>query len=295
MAQYHAIVNLRYLVLLAVVVASCGSARDDAAPVAAATVALSPGQAGPGAPVEMKYRLEALPGATLPPGMLVLFVHAVDADGKVLWTDDHEPPQAVGTWKPGVPVEYTRTMFVPRSTPAGPLQIVVGLYSPSTGARVPLRGEATESRAYRMATLEIGPDPSGAFVAYTDGWHNPEASETLGREWRWSKGTGHLAFRNPMKAADLWLELDQPVPGVASPQQIEIKAGGAVLDSFTLENQQPVIRRIAVPQEAMGAADTVDVEITPRESFVPASIPSLKNNDRRELGVRVFNAYLALK
>jgi hypothetical protein len=76
---------------------------------------------------------------------------------------------------------------------------------------------------------------------------------------------------------------------------VEVKAGGAVLDSFTLENQQPVIRRIAVSQEAMGAADTVDVEIAPRESFVPSSIPSLKNNDRRELGVRVFNAYLALK
>ena len=194
----------------------------------------------------MRYTLEALPGGTIPSGTHVLFVHAVDVNGKVLWTDDHEPPQAVGTWKPGTPVEYTRTMFVPRTTPAGPLQIVVGLYAPGTGARVALRGETTESRAYRVATLEIGPDPAGAFVAYTDGWHNPEASETLGREWRWSKGTGHLAFRNPMKAADLWLELDQPVPGLASPQQVEIKVGGAVLDSFTLDNQQPVVRRIAV-------------------------------------------------
>ena len=256
---------------------------------------LSPGQAAPGAPVEVRYTLEALPGGTVPSGTHVLFVHAVDANGKVLWTDDHEPPQAVGTWKPGTPVEYTRTMFVPRTTPAGPLQIVVGLYAPGTGARVALRGEPTESRAYRVATLEIGPDPSGAFVAYTEGWHNPEASETLGREWRWSKGTGHLAFRNPMKAADLWLELDQPVPGLASPQQVEIKVGGAVLDSFTLENQQPVVRRIAVAEEAMGTSDTVDVEVAPRESFVPASIPALKNTDRRELGVRVFNAYLAVK
>src|SRR5262245_50563366 len=102
--------NLRHLVILAVVVSSCGGARDNAPPVATATVAVSPGQAGPGAPVEMRYRLEALPGATLPSGTLVLFVHAIDADGKVLWTDDHEPPQAVNTWKPGAPVEYTRTM-----------------------------------------------------------------------------------------------------------------------------------------------------------------------------------------
>jgi hypothetical protein len=282
-------------VLLVLLVSSCGGARDETAPVATATVALSPGQAAPGAPVEMRYTLEALPGGTLPSGTHVLFVHAVDANGKVLWTDDHEPPQAAATWKPGTPIEYTRTMFVPRTTPAGPLQIVVGLYAPSTGARVPLRGEATEERAYRVATLEIGPDPSGAFVAYTDGWHNPEANDALGREWRWSKGTGHLAFRNPMKAADLWLELDQPVSALASPQQVEIKVGGTVLDSFTLESQQPVVRRIAVAQETMGTADTVDVEVAPRESFVPATIPALQNSDRRELGVRVFNAYLVLK
>ena len=104
-----------------------------------------------------------------------------------------------------------------------------------------------------------------------------------------------MAFRNPMKAADLWLELDQPVAGLASPQQVDIKVGGAVLDSFTLENQQLVVRRIAIAEEAMGTSDTVEVEVAPRETFVPASIPALKNSDRRELGVRVFNAYLAVK
>jgi len=289
------LVNPRYLIVLALLVSSCGGTRDDAAPVAAVTVAVSPAQAAPGAPVEVRYTLEALPGATLPSGTYVLFVHAVDVNGKILWNDDHEPPQAANTWKPGTPVQYTRTMFVPRTTPAGPLQIVVGLYAPSTGARVELRGETTEPRAYRVATLEIGPDPSGAFVAYTEGWNNPESSETLGREWRWSKGIGHLGFRNPMKAADLWLELDQPVAALASPQQVEIKLGGAVLDSFTLDNQMPVIRRIAISQEAMGSSDTVDIEVAPSQSFIPATIPALKNSDRRELGVRVFNAYLAVK
>jgi hypothetical protein len=288
-------VTLRRFVFLAVLASSCGGGRDDAAPVASATVSISPSQAAPGAPVEVQYKLEALAGGTLPAGTHVLFVHAVDADGKVLWTDDHEPPQAVETWKPGAPSEYARTMFVPRTTPPGPLQIVVGLYAPATGARVALRGESTEPRAYKVATLEVGPDPSGAFVAYTEGWHNPEANETLGREWRWSKGTGHLAFRNPMKAADLWVELDQPVPALASPQQVEIRVGGAVLDSFALESHQPVVRRVAIAQEAMGTGDTVDVEIAPRQSFVPAAIPALKSDDRRELGVRVFNAYLALK
>ncbi len=281
--------------LLAVLVSGCGASRDDAPPVAAATVSVTPGQAAPGSPVEVQYRLEALTGGTPPAGTHLLFVHAVDAAGQVLWTDDHALPQAVDSWKPGTPIEYSRTMFVPRSAPAGPIQLVVGLYAPGTGARVTLRGESTEPGAYPVATLEIRPNPAEAFVAYTEGWHNPEAGETLGREWRWSKGSGHLAFRNPRKPAVLWLEMDEPVAALASPQQVEVKVGGTPLETFTLEGQQPVVRRIAITAEAMGQADTVDVELVPRESFVPALIPALKNSDRRALGVRVFNAYLALQ
>ena len=146
-----------------------------------------------------------------------------------------------------------------------------------------------------MATLEIRPDPSSVFVAFGDGWHNPEIGETLGREWRWSRATGLLAFRNPQRSAELWLELDQPVPTLTAPQQVELRIGGIVVDTFSLPPATLQIHRTPLSVEAMGGGDTVEVEIVSSQTFVPADLPALKSGDRRTLGVRVFNAHLALR
>ena len=43
-----------------------------------------------------------------------MFVHFLDADRELMWTDDHEPPTPVRQWKPGATIEYTRTMFIPK-------------------------------------------------------------------------------------------------------------------------------------------------------------------------------------
>jgi hypothetical protein len=230
----------------------------------------------------------------MPAGEHVVFVHWVASNGELLWTDDHQPPVPLQQWQAGTPVEYERTMFVPRISLAGPVQVQAGLYAPATGARLPLRAEPEGTRAYRVATLEIQPDPSSVFVAFADGWHNPEVGETLGREWRWSRGTGRLAFRNPQKPAELWLELDQPVNSLSGSRQVELRIGGQVVDTFSLPADGIHIHRTPLSVEAMGSMETVELEIVPSESFVPASIPALENSDRRTLGVRVFNAHLAI-
>ena len=272
---------------------ACGSSSDEA-PVASAAVTLSPTRAAGGAPVQVHYRLEAVAGSTMPAGNHIVFVHWVAPSGELLWTDDHEPPVPLQQWRPGTPIEYDRTMFVPRISVAGPVQVQVGIYSPADGKRLPLTGETAGTRAYPVATLEIRPDPSSVFVAFGEGWHNPEVGQALGREWRWSRATGHLAFRNPQRPAELWLELDQPVKALSAPQQVELRIGGTVVDTFTLPPGTLQIHRTPLTVETMGAGETVELEIVPSESFVPANIPALKSGDRRTLGVRIFNAHLAV-
>jgi hypothetical protein len=261
---------------------------------ASVAVTVSPAQASIGSPVEMHYRFEALPGADLPKEPRVVFVHAVDGSGRQVWTDDHALPVPVAQWKARMPIEYTRVMFVPRVAVAGPVDLRVGVYDPVSGARLRLRGDGDAARAYRVGALDIRPDPEAAFVAFVDGWHNAERSEQLGREWRWSKRVGRIAFRNPKAASELWLELDQPLAGVASPQPVQLVHSGTVLDAFTLEGQAITIHRTPLEREALGAADTVELELVAGQSFVPAETPSLGNADRRELGVRVFNLYLSV-
>jgi hypothetical protein len=278
------------------VLAACASSTDDAPPVASVSVAVSPQQAAIGSPVEVTYRFEAVAGAVLPHDAQVVFVHAVDASGRLLWTDDHPPPLPVDRWQAGPPLAYTRTMFVPRIAASGAIELRVGIYNPATGLRLKLTGGSKDdARAYSGATLDVRPDPTAVFVAYTEGWHNPESSEAMGRDWRWSKKSGRLAFRNPKQAADLWLQLDQPVAGVATPQQVQVMVGGMALDTFALDGQAITVHRTQLTPDVLGTGDTVELDLVPTQFFVPADVPSLKNTDRRELGVRVFNAHISLR
>ena len=98
---------LRLVLVAAAVVATvaCGSSSDEA-PIASAAVTLTPSSAAGGSPIQVHYRLEAAPGATMPAGEYVVFVHWVDADGRMLWTDDHVPPVPLQQWRAGTPVEY---------------------------------------------------------------------------------------------------------------------------------------------------------------------------------------------
>jgi hypothetical protein len=290
---------LRGVIIAAAMIASvesvaCGGSSDDA-PIASAAVTVSPSRAAGGTPVQVHYRFEAAPGVTMPAGDHTVFVHWVGPGGELLWTDDHKPPVPLQQWRAGMPVEYDRTMFVPRISVAGPVQVLVGVYSPADGVRLPLTGPADGTRAYPVATLELRPDPSSVFVAFGEGWHNPEIGQTLGREWRWSRANGRLAFRNPQQPAELWLELDQPVKGLTGPQQVELRIGGMVVDTFSLPPDTLQIHRTPLTVETMGGGETVELEIVPSQTFVPADMPALKNGDRRTLGVRVFNAHLALR
>ena len=52
------------------------------------------------------------------------------------------------------------------------------------------------------------------------------------------------------------------------------------------------LRRVDIPAGLLGAADRVDLTISVDQTFVPASVPTLDSSDVRELGVRVFRAFV---
>ena len=220
----------------------------------------------------------------MPAGDHVVFVHWVGPGGELLWTDDHEPPVPLQQWRAGhadrVRPHDVRAPHLGGRTGAGAGRHLL------TGRRrrLPLTGEAAGTRAYPVATLEIRPDPSSVFVAFGDGWHNPEIGQTLGREWRWSRATGHLAFRNPQRPAELWLELDQPVKTLSAPQQVELRIGGTVVDTFTLPPGTLQIHRTPLSVETMGGGETVELEIVPSEIFRAGEHPG--SQERRSTHAR---------
>jgi hypothetical protein len=68
-----------------------------------------------------------------------------------------------------------------------------------------------------------------------------------------------------------------------------------VLDTHTLANNEEVIRRIPVTAAQFGEAENVDVTIEVNQAFVPAQTPAAKSSDPRELGIRVFHAFIEPK
>lgn len=277
------------------VVAGCARKKDDAPPVATPSLKLSRAEAAVGSPMDMSYRFVMAPNAPPFTEDYTVFVHVLDTDRQQLWGDDHQPPTSTREWKPGSTIEYSRTMFVPKFPYVGDAQIEVGLYSRKTGDRVPLAGETTGERAVRVASFAIRPANNASFVVFKSGWYDPEVTEGSGTEWQWSKRQGTLSFRNPKRDTLVLIQLDQPAMAFQEPQQVEIRAGQAVVDSFPLPAGRQELRRISLTPQQMGGDDSVELAVAVDKTFVPASIPQLKSVDSRELGVRVFHVFVEPK
>ena len=286
-----------FLALTVTGAAAAAGARtvEEATPVATPAVTLSRTDAAVGSPVDVTYKFTV--AADAPPFAedYIVFVHFIDADGEQMWTDDHEPPTPVRQWKPGQTIEYQRTIFIPKFPYVGTTDVAIGLYSPTSGERLPLAGTDRGMRAYNVARFNMTFQSENTFVIFKDGWHETEVAPDGGLEWQWSKREGTIAFRNPKRDSVLLLQVDQAVNALPRPQQVEVRLGSTVVDSFALPVGTRLLRRIQLPAAVLGQADTIELTIASDQTFVPAEVPSLRSSDSRELGIRVFRAYVEPK
>jgi hypothetical protein len=281
------------VVALAAVAGGCGRPQVTESPVATPTVTVARSDAAVGMPLEMNYRFVVAPNAPAFTDDYWVFVHFLDADGEMMWTDDHQPPVPARQWKPGQTIEYPRTTFVPKFPYVGETRIEVGLFSPKTGARLPMTGETKGQHSYAVAKFNLRLQTDNLYVVFKDGWHETEvADEGSGIEWQWSKKNATLAFRNPMRDVLFYFQCDQPVQGLGAQQRVELRIGSTVFDSFMLAPGQKELRKVPVSKAQLGDTDTVEVEVAVDRTFVPASMTQLKSTDPRELGIRVFRAYV---
>jgi hypothetical protein len=244
----------------------------------------------------MKYRFLVSRNAPKIAEDDTVFVHFLDTDGELMWTDDHQPPVPTSQWTPGQTIEYSRTMFVPKFPYSGDTSVVIGIYSPKSGARVALDGQTRGQREYQVGKFNLHPQTDNLYVVFKDGWHETEvAEEAIGVEWQWSKKTATLAFRHPMRDAVFYLQCDQPVHGLSEPQHVELRLGDRVIDSFSLPPGERALRKLDLTTAQMGTGETVEITVAVDKTLVPATITQLKSTDSRELGIRVFRAYVQAK
>jgi hypothetical protein len=75
-------------------------------------------------------------------------------------------------------------------------------------------------------------------------------------------------------------------------QQVDITVGGERVDQFPLAAGDRTLKKIPLMAAQFGSGDTVEVQIAVDKTYVPATLNVGNNKDPRELGVRVFHAFV---
>lgn len=272
-------------------VAACGRKEAPPTPMATPSVALSHDKAPLGSPIDITYKFVVANDAHFTQDYRVL-VHVVDADEELMFAFDHDPPKPTSQWKPGETVEYKKTVFIPIYPYVGEAAIHVGLHSTTDQKRLPLGGEDVGQHAYRVARLQLQPQTENVFTVYKEGWHPAEVAEHNSMiEWQWTKKDATLSFKNPKKDAIFYFELDNPGSAFNEPQTVKVSLGGQVVDEFMLQPKQPELRKIPLKASQLGSEDVSELTISVDKTYVPAVVAS-GSKDPRELGVRVFHAFV---
>jgi hypothetical protein len=273
-------------------ITACRRKEPPAPPVATPTVTLNRDKAPLGSPIEMTFKFAVAPDAHFAEDVRVM-VHVVDTDEQMIFALDHNPPIPTTQWKPGQTVEYSRTEFVPIYPYVGDVSVQVGLYSTTTQQRLPLGGDEVGQRAYRVARFQLQPQTDSVYTVFKEGWHPAESAEQNARvEWQWTKKTATLAFKNPKRASTFYLDVDNPGGVFEEQQEVQVSIGGQVVGRFTVTPKQQALHKIPLTADQMGTVDMVELQIDVDKSFVPAQLAASGSKDPRELGIRVFHAFV---
>lgn len=156
----------------------------------------------------------------------IVFVHLLDADGRVVRTFDHPFPRP---WRPGAPVDYAIELYqsaLAPGLPAGSYPLTVGLYRPG-GERWPLATTAADRgrHEYEVGVVEV---PAGAYAAlaggpaaprfgFTGAWDSPRpGTDSQVLAYRWLSGEGAVTVTGLAAAGRVWMLLEVPDPGGTS-------------------------------------------------------------------------------
>ena len=280
------------LAVLCLAVVACGRKETDAPPVATPSVSFNHERAPLGSPVDITYKFVVANDAKFDEDYFVM-VHVVDTDEQMIWDDDHQPSIPTSQWKPGQTIEYTRTVFVPVYPYVGEATLQMGLYSAKTQKRLTLSGEHVGQHAYRVGRLQLQPQTENLPSIFKEGWHAAEVVEhNASIQWQWTKKDAIFMFRNPKKDAVFYFDVDHPKGVMDEPQHVQMTLNGQPLDEFTLEAGARTLKKMPLKADQLGTGDNAEIHISVDRTYVPALVPAAGNKDPRELGIRVFHAFV---
>ena len=271
--------------------AGCGATPPE--PVAAVTFGIQRTTVPFGGSIDLTIQFDVAPAHKPLNEDYRVFLHALDDRASLLWSDDHDPPVPTSTWRPRQSIQYTRRVKVPASPYSGPAVIVAGLYSPLSGTRLPLTGDELDDFAYRIADIALESSYERSLLVHESGWHRLEFEPSTHTVWRWTTGRPVLSFRNPHRRARLRLEVQGTSARRERPQRLSLVVGDHTIHETTLSTGRRVSLDFDLTTLDLGSDDVVRLELRIDPSIRAAGSNS-GGMDSRELGIRVFDAYVEL-
>jgi hypothetical protein len=272
--------------------ASCGRKTADEPAAATPSLTLSREKVPLGSPVKLTYKFVVAPNGpdfSKLGGDYWVFVHVLDPTGEQLWTEDHLPATPTSAWKPGQTIEYTRTVFVPNYPYIGEAAVRMGLYLPASGKRLVLNAPEASRREYVVTKFQLLPQSENVFLIYKDGWHAAEVANDPLSEWQWTKKAATISFRNPKKDTTFYLDWDARADLFNPPQQVTLRSGNQTIATFPADNKLRKLLTFPITAAQLGTGDMAEIVIEVDRTFSPGG------TDTRELGIRVFHAFVEPK
>ena len=278
------------LIVLAVAVGGCRKSAN-VPPVATPSLTVSQTRVPLGSPLELTYEFKVAADAPAFAENYRVFVHFVDADEELMWTDDHFPPTPTTQWKAGQTIKYNRLLFVPVYPYVGDAAIEVGLYG-NGNKRLPLAGTEKGQRAYQVAKIQVAPQTESIYLTFKDGWHLAEiAADNASNEWHWTKKDATLSLKNPKRNSMFYLDYSGQPKVMTEAQTVTVSIGGEVVETFPV-GRIGEVRRIPLTVTQLGTGEQVELKLSLDRTFVPAVVTAGGQNDKRELGLCVFHAFV---
>jgi len=245
-----------------------------------------------GSVLKAEYSFAIPPNAKIPDYDGIVFVHFIDADSNIAFTDDHSSEKTITQWKAGQTIKYNRIIFVPSEILPGEYTVRLGIYD-IKGAhdRVLLNGKEIRDRAYDVAKLTIRA-PLWELVKYEQGWHDLERSpEDPFIQWRWTKKEALAHLLNPLKDTTLYFDLEGN-PNYSQPAEIIIivTLNDKEIDQIKITKIEKISKTYHLTKEQLGSDQYVKLQLIVDKTFIPAKIA--KSSDVRELGVKIFKIIL---
>jgi hypothetical protein len=250
-------------------------------------VDVTPKRLPAGGPLAVSYAWEVGPAARRLSREYRAFVHFVDPEGILLFSDDHVPEPSVTTWEPGRTYAYRRVVLSSPFPHTGVVTVLAGLFPASgPGERLALRGRELKQRAYRVDQIFLLPRDRDLEPA-CDGLYGPESSAGAPLAVaRFLKRETTCSFRNPGEDVVVFVHGTIEPRGFATPPVLTV-AAGAVGGEFPLAlTREATVARVRFTASDLGPRALARMRLAMSASYVPEAIG--QNGDDRELSLRLF-------